>query len=46
MNELSIVLQEVLNALGIECAEAVGLHRGADPGDHHPRPAAAKAAGT
>jgi len=45
MNELSNVLQEVLKALGIEGVETVGLHRGAELGDHHRRPTAAEAGG-
>ncbi len=43
MNELSSVLQEVLKALGIEGTETIGLHRGAELGDHHHGPAATDA---
>ena len=45
MNELSNVMHEVLKALGIEGVETVGLHRGAELGDHHHRPTAAEAGG-
>ena len=45
MNELSNVMHEVLKALGIQGVETVGLHRGADLGDHHHRPTAAEAGG-
>lgn len=45
MNELSNVLQEVLKALGIEGVETIGLHRGAELGDHHHGPSAGEAGG-
>lgn len=44
MNEMSSVLQEVLKALGIDCAEGTGLRSAVDAG-HPPRPLPASAAG-